>query len=37
VSPEIDTTSVSVASKVKVNDAISSSNLKVFAESPTTG
>jgi hypothetical protein len=37
VSPEIDTTDVSVASKVNVNDAISSSNLNEFVESPTTG
>ena len=28
---------VSVASNVKVNDAISSSNLNEFVESPTTG
>ncbi len=32
----IDTTLESVASNVTVNDAMSSSDLNVFAESPTT-
>ena len=36
VLPEIDTMEVSVASKVTVNDCMSSNSLKLFVESPTT-